>query len=424
MGFWMVHNLCVAVSAVLLGAGMARVGSGPPLPLPVAPRGGAGIGVGVDLVEGVDGGVVFLWGMAAWCWAAGDEAGRRLAAVQAVETRAAQHREVAPAFGVDEVTLRRWRQSWTEGGVEALVPRKRGPKGPSMMTPEKRAEVVRLRAAGWSRDAIVVELGVGAGSVSRALAAEPAPVSPGPDGGVLEPLARPEARSEERAAAARGELTEAEPQICEGASLPLAGALVILPALAATGLLDAVAGVFRPARAAFYGLRSLVLTVVFAALVGEPRAEGLTRLNPVDLGRLLGLDRAPEVRCLRARMTKLARQGRSEALLGALARRHIAANAEPPAPSTSTVTSVPTTAALMSRRPMWPGCACRCPLSLTRGPVMPEAVVCWSGMPRPARRWSVSYAGSRLRSGPWSAPTPDPRSSSTGAVGARRCSPN
>lgn len=108
----------------------------------------------------------------------------------------------------------------------------------------------------------------------------------------------------------------------------MAGALVILPALAANGLLEAVAGVFRPARAAFYGLRSLVLTVVFAALVGEPRAEGLTRLNPVDLGRLLGPDRAPEVRCLRARMTKLACQGRSEALLGALARRHLAANAE------------------------------------------------------------------------------------------------
>lgn len=152
------------------------------MPLAVTPRGGAGIAPGVDLVEGEDGGVVFLWGMAAWCWSPGDGAGRRLAAVQVVETGAAQHQQVAAAFVVDEVTLRRWRQLWVTGGAEALVPRKRGPKGPSMMTPEKRAEVVRLRAAGWSRDAIVAELGVGAGSVSRALAAEPAPVSTGPDG--------------------------------------------------------------------------------------------------------------------------------------------------------------------------------------------------------------------------------------------------
>ncbi len=307
---------------------MVRVSSGPPLPLAVTPRGGVGIAAGVDLVEGADGGVVFLWGMAAWCWAPGDETGRRLAAVQAVETRAAQHQEVATAFGIDEVTLRRWRQCWIDGGVEALVPRKRGPKGPSKVTRVIVGEVVRLRAAGWSRNAIAGELGIGAGSVSRVMAGEAMPVPAEPLVGELEPLARPEARTAEREAAARGELTEAAPRITQGAGLPLAGALVILPALAATGLLDAVASVFRPARAAFYGLRSLVLTVVFAALVGEPRAEGLTRLNPVDLGRLLGLDRAPEVRCLRARMTKLAGQGRSGALLEALARRHLAANAD------------------------------------------------------------------------------------------------
>ena len=262
--------------------------------------------------------MVFLWGMAVWCWSPGDEAGRRLAAVQAVEARAAQHREVAAAFGVDEMTLRRWRHAWVGGGVEGLVPRKRGPKGPSRMTEDKVAEVARLRAAGWSRDAIAVELGVGAGTVSRALAGVAAPARGELQRAPLEPLARPAERVEERRAAARGELVEAAPRVTEGASLPLAGALVILPALAATGLLDAVTLVFRPARAGFYGLRSLVLTVVFAALVGEPRAEGLTRLNPVDLGRLLGLDRAPEVRCLRARMAALAAQGRS----GALGRVH------------------------------------------------------------------------------------------------------
>jgi hypothetical protein len=35
---------------------------------------------------------------------------------------------------------------------------------------------------------------------------------------------------------------------------------------------------------------------VFAALVGQPRAEGLTRIDQADLGRLIGLDRAPEVK--------------------------------------------------------------------------------------------------------------------------------
>src|SRR5438128_278973 len=81
--------------------------------------------------------------------------------------------------------------------------------------------------------------------------------------GGLVPLDRPEPRGAERQAARRGELDEAEPRIPPGASLPLAGALIVLPALAATGLLGCVEATYTKARAAFYGVRSLVLTVVF-----------------------------------------------------------------------------------------------------------------------------------------------------------------
>jgi hypothetical protein len=49
-------------------------------------------------------------------------------------------------------------------------------------------------------------------------------------------------------------------------------------------------------RKGFYGLRVILMMGVFMALLREPRAEGATRLRPQDLGRLLGLDRAPEVK--------------------------------------------------------------------------------------------------------------------------------
>jgi hypothetical protein len=70
--------------------------------------------------------------------------------------------------------------------------------------------------------------------------------------------------------------------------------------------------VYQRPSAAFYGLRSLVLTLAFAAAVGAPRAEGLARLDPADLGRLIGLDRAPEVKTLRRRLGELADAGRSD----------------------------------------------------------------------------------------------------------------
>ena len=163
----------------------------------------------------------------------------------------------------------------------------------------------------------------------RALAAPSAstPVEPAGEAG-LEPLARPADRSADRQAARAGAITEAAPVICEGASLPLAGALIIVPALAATGLLDAAARIYATGRAAFYGLRSLVMAVVFACLVGEPRAEGLTRIDPVDAGRLLGLDRAPEVKTMRRRMEALAALGRADRLIDALARHHLVTHLE------------------------------------------------------------------------------------------------
>jgi prepilin-type processing-associated H-X9-DG protein len=70
------------------------------------------------------------------------------------------------------------------------------------------------------------------------------------------------------------------------------------------------------------------LSIVFCCVLGEPRAEGLTRTDPVDLGRLLGLDRAPEVRTLRRRTEELAAAGTSAQLIDALARHHLEAHEE------------------------------------------------------------------------------------------------
>jgi prepilin-type processing-associated H-X9-DG protein len=304
-------------------------------PLPLAPPGSLSVAAGVDFVEDDEGGSVFLWGMAAWCWSVGDATARRLAAVQLVGSGAASQRQVADAFGVNETTLWRWRGDYEAAGTAGLSPVRKGPKRPSKLNEDKVAEIARLRAEGLSVRDVAARAGVSNDSVLRALGPRPSPKAQPPKAQpakepeqALEPLARPEPRSEERQAARRGELVEARPHITEGASLPLAGALVILPALATTGLLGCFAEVYAKAKAAFYGLRSLVLAVVFAALVGEARAEGLTRIDPVALGRLLGLDRAPEVKTLRRRMEALAGEGRSDRVLQALAAHHAASHPE------------------------------------------------------------------------------------------------
>src|SRR5258706_12583344 len=87
------------------------------LPDPLLPAGSAEIAPGVGLVTGADGGgLVIVHGLAAFAWDGGDEAGRRLAAVQLVRLRAAAQGQVAEAFGVDPATIWRWDRALSAGG--------------------------------------------------------------------------------------------------------------------------------------------------------------------------------------------------------------------------------------------------------------------------------------------------------------------
>lgn len=211
-------------------------------PLPLAPSGSLHVACGVDFLEDAEGnGSVFLWGMAAWCWRAGDSTARRLAAVQLVDSKAARQRQVAEAFGVHENSLVRWRSAYRAGGASALVTDRPGPRGPSKLTETKRAEIAALRASGLSLAAVAERTGVSTDTVRRATAVpaagrssdahgEDKPSGATENAARLVPLASPMERSGERALARFGMINDAPPVICEGASLPLVGTLLILPA--------------------------------------------------------------------------------------------------------------------------------------------------------------------------------------------------
>jgi transposase-like protein len=313
------------------------------LPLPLLPAGAAEIAPGVGLVTGDDGGgLVLVHGLATFAWDAGDEAGRRLAAVQLVRLRAVSQARAAAAFGVDPVTVWRWDQALAAGGVAGLVPARRGPKGASKLTPQLAARIRDLDAAGARLSEIAAATGVSTFSVRNALgrvvpggrpAAGAAEDSAGLDAGdddagqgAVAVLPDPVPRDAERVLARWGLLGEgAVPVFTPGARYPLAGLLLALPALEGTGLLDAAREVYGRLKDGFYGLAATLLTLTFLALAGEPRAEGATRVPPAALGRVLGLDRAPEVKTIRRKLAELAAAGKAAELVMALARRHAAA---------------------------------------------------------------------------------------------------
>jgi len=114
-------------------------------------------------------------GLATFAWDAGDEAARRLAAVQLVRLRAAAQRQVAAAFETDPVTVWRWDRALRVDGVAGLVPARRGPKGASKLTPELTARIGELDAGGRTLRQIAAETGVSTFTVRNALGRVPAP---------------------------------------------------------------------------------------------------------------------------------------------------------------------------------------------------------------------------------------------------------
>ena len=139
-------------------------------------------------------------------------------------------------------------------------------------------------------------------------------------------LPDPVARDGERVLARFGLLGEgAAPVFTPGARYPLAGLLLALPALEGTGLLECARATYGRVRNGFYGLEVMLVVLVFLALLREPRAEGATRVPPAALGRVLGLDRAPEVKTIRRKLAELAAAGKAADLIMALARHHAAA---------------------------------------------------------------------------------------------------
>lgn len=296
------------------------------------------LGLAGELVKDADGGgIVFLHGQASFSWDAGDEAGRRWAAVKLATMKAAAVAEIATAFDVTPTTVWLWKQLLLEGGIAGLVPEKKGPKKASRLSDTVITQIVELRSTGMSQQAVGNAVGVSEFSVRRALkiaaeqatadatettAAQPEILAPSPSPQPERPLLpAPVPRTAERAAA--GLLEYASPVFAPAAHIRHAGLFLAFPALETTGLLSCARQVYGALPNGFYGLETILIDAVLRALAGESRAEGATRFDPEELGRVLGLDRAPEVKTIRRRISQLADNGKAQELISALAKHHL-----------------------------------------------------------------------------------------------------
>jgi hypothetical protein len=114
-------------------------------------------------------------------------------------------------------------------------------------------------------------------------------------------------RLEDRIACSLGDGNSGGVQFEESQSLIGGGVLFLLPALLAQGLLKTKEVYSWPSKF-YYSLESIVLTLAFMALLRIKNPEQLKQCKPGELGRIIGLDRVPEVKCLRRKIDLLTAQ--------------------------------------------------------------------------------------------------------------------
>lgn len=117
-------------------------------------------------------------------------------------------------------------------------------------------------------------------------------------------------RVEKRVACSLGQGAVPDIKFEEGQALSCAGVLFLLPALIAQGLLKTKEVYTWPSKE-YYSLESIVLTLAFMALLRIKTPEQLKQCKPGEIGRAIGLDRIPEMRCLRSKLQFLTSQKQS-----------------------------------------------------------------------------------------------------------------
>lgn len=322
-------------------------------------------------VEGEQRAVVVA-GMVVAHFVAGERMSETHAMVNLVEQGWADQKDVARAFGCTARTVRRAQRRYEEGGLPALGRTSGYPKGRARSGSRDRA-VGRLKAGGLSNRAIAHRLGIDEKSVRKRLrrlgwvpqkeaeqlalvlpdestsSADPnlsapatspvetpsVPAQQGADPNMSafaiepEPVVRsadddPAHRRWDRLFAYLGLLDDAAPLFRPGTRVPGAGVLLAVPALVHSGIFACARTVYGSIGPAFYGLRTTILTLLLMALLRIKRPEALKENSPEDLGRILGLDRAPEVKTLRRKLTRLAAHRGGAELSRLLAERRVA----------------------------------------------------------------------------------------------------
>jgi hypothetical protein len=313
--------------------------------------------------------VIVVAGLPVHHYRVADAVAEAYAMVFLVESGFAQQTEVARAFARSVRSVRRHQRRYAQGGMAALGREEGWRRDRRRISGKRLRSIETLKSQGMSNRAIAHRLGVSEKAIRKLVgASKPAEDAQLAFAGVMRPPATPvpsakstgadadsatliaqdrtggdpitalgndsepvpmsldrdaSDRTFDRQLAYLGLLDDAAPLFRDGSAVPTVGVLLALPCLIESGLLRISRKLYGEIGPAFYGLRTTLLALLLMALLRIKRPEHLKERDPAAFGRLLGLDRAPEVKTLRRRITRLAAHHRAEQLGAELARLRV-----------------------------------------------------------------------------------------------------
>jgi transposase len=251
-----------------------------------------------------------------------DAYGVRLAQGIIVTQTATTAAELAKALNVNRTTVYRNVKMYQQNGPAALIIDKKSNRNAYKLNGKTKGQVQTLLNKGYSLKAAAKQVGITEGAIRYAIK----------KGAIVrkeQPDEKPQThqklktaserstedsncdigigakREAERVLASTGKLVEATPDFSASEGVGHAGVLLALPVLAKVGLLEAGQKAYGVLHKGFYGLQSVLLTLSFMALLRIKTPEQLKRCNTGELGIVLGLDRAPEVKTLRRKLKEI-----------------------------------------------------------------------------------------------------------------------
>jgi len=267
---------------------------------------------------------------------------------------ACKQAQIVRTFGVSKNSVLRSVEKYRREGANGFYRPRKG-RSPTVTTPEVTVQAEKLLDTGYTPSEVARELGLKYDTLRKAIAQgriqkpieadvpeeiSRKPRSSDPPAVVIDKSTRSEedasageamgiacTRPCERVLAALGLLPGgARTQFQSYRDVSYGGVLCALPALAENGLFQHLETL--PVLSGYYMKLHVILLLAYMALCRIKSVEQLQYQAPGELGKLMGLDRIPEVRCLRRKLSQLSRNEAPEQWAAVLSEQWLQQNTE------------------------------------------------------------------------------------------------